>query len=175
MQTKIINLFGSPGTGKSTTAAGLFYLMKSNDMSVELVTEYAKELVWAERLKMFHDQIYITAKQNHRIARLIDKVEYVITDSPVLMGRVYVPENYYPSLNSLIWEIHNSYTNLNFFLTRVKKYNPVGRNQNEEQSNELSKRIRGMLDYTGIKYHEIKASKDAPDKILEFIKNPNLA
>ena len=40
--TKVISFFGSPGTGKSTTSAGLFYEMKNRDISCELVNEYAK-------------------------------------------------------------------------------------------------------------------------------------
>jgi len=47
---KVINLFGGPGCGKSTAAAGLFHLMKSNHMSVELVNEFAKEIVWENNL-----------------------------------------------------------------------------------------------------------------------------
>ncbi len=39
-------MFGGPGTGKSTSAAGLFFKMKLAQMEVELVTEYAKDLVW---------------------------------------------------------------------------------------------------------------------------------
>ena len=45
---KVINLFAGPGTGKSTTAAGLFYKMKSKGYMVELVTEFAKDLVYQE-------------------------------------------------------------------------------------------------------------------------------
>jgi hypothetical protein len=42
---KVINLWAGPGAGKSTTAAGLF-LMKLTGRRVELVTEYAKEVVY---------------------------------------------------------------------------------------------------------------------------------
>lgn len=46
MKTTVINLIGSPGTGKSTIAAELFARMKWLGFDVELVSEYAKELVW---------------------------------------------------------------------------------------------------------------------------------
>lgn len=46
---KVINIFGAPGCGKSTTAAGLFWRMKCDDMSVELVSEYAKACVFEDR------------------------------------------------------------------------------------------------------------------------------
>ena len=48
MKTKIINIFGNPGSGKSTIAAYLFTALKSRNIEVELVTETAKDLVWDE-------------------------------------------------------------------------------------------------------------------------------
>ena len=39
----VINLLGSPGAGKSTTAARLFYELKMKGVKCELITEYAKD------------------------------------------------------------------------------------------------------------------------------------
>jgi len=81
---KVINLFGGPGSGKSTTAAGLFQKMKLKHMSVELISEYAKKLVYSNRLEnMLDQQEYIFAKQNNMLHMLRDKVDFVITDSRV--------------------------------------------------------------------------------------------
>jgi adenylylsulfate kinase-like enzyme len=41
----VINLFGGPGTGKSTLAAALFTDLKMKGINAELVTEFAKDLV----------------------------------------------------------------------------------------------------------------------------------
>ena len=38
----IINIFGGPGTGKSTLAAYIFHNLKCRHVEVEVVTEYAK-------------------------------------------------------------------------------------------------------------------------------------
>lgn len=54
---KVINLFGGPGSGKSTLAAGLFERMKIQGLSVELVTEYAKDMVWERRGNILDDQL----------------------------------------------------------------------------------------------------------------------
>ena len=50
---KVVELWGGPGSGKSTTAAGLFARLKVEEppaggpkRSVELVTEHAKEITW---------------------------------------------------------------------------------------------------------------------------------
>jgi adenylate kinase family enzyme len=64
---KVINLFGGPGSGKSTLAAGLFERMKIQGLSVELVTEYAKDMVWERRGNILDDQLYILAKQHRRL------------------------------------------------------------------------------------------------------------
>ena len=42
---KFINLFGSAGAGKSTTALGVAHNLKINGYKVEYVSEYAKQLV----------------------------------------------------------------------------------------------------------------------------------
>lgn len=80
--TTFINLFGGPGTGKSTAAASLFAEMKKKGMDVELVTEVAKDFVWEERQKTLEIQPYITVKQYRNLFRLKGKVDYVITDAP---------------------------------------------------------------------------------------------
>ena len=118
---RVINLFGSPGAGKSTTAAGLFFLMKSDNKfvdSVELVTEFAKDLVYAERFKELEgdNQLYITAKQYSRLHRLKNQVDYAITDSPIIQSLMYTPENYFSSFGPFLRELFDSFDNRTRFL-----------------------------------------------------------
>ena len=168
---KVINLFGGPGTGKSTTAAGLFHLMKLQSMEVELVTEYAKDLVWAERHPMFTEQDYIFAKQNHRLRRLRGKVDWVVTDSPIILGHFYMPEDF-PGKEpfcQFVNEMFNSYDNINIFLVRDKEYNPNGRNQTEDEAKVIDQRIVEFLSENDTSYHTILANEYAPKGILEII------
>jgi len=60
--TLIVNLFGGPSSGKTTMAAGLFCLLKMHGIDCELVTEFAKDLVWEERFKTLKNQQYIFGK-----------------------------------------------------------------------------------------------------------------
>ena len=92
----VINLFGGPGLGKSTIASGLFYRMKVAGFQVESVTEYAKDVVWDQAPTKFSDQLYITAKQNRKLWRLQDQVEWIVSDSPLLLGLHYAPPDYFP-------------------------------------------------------------------------------
>ncbi len=168
---KVINLFGGPGTGKSTTAAGVFYYLKRQGVECELVTEYAKDLVWSERTNMFTHQDYIFAKQRHRLERLRDKVEYVITDSPLLLSLIYMPDSYVGSLHfsDFIKDVDASFDNENFLLRREKEYSPIGRNQTEEEAKEIDGDIRKMLSSHNVKSTEV-FYESAVSEILENIK-----
>lgn len=166
MNTKVINLFGQPSAGKSTTSAGLFFEMKHRGMNVELVDEYAKQMVWSDRQNTLEDQLYITAKQNAKLLRLQGKVSYVVTDSPLLLGLIYKKPNYYGSYWGLVWDIWYSYDNFNVFLNRTKPYNPVGRNQNEIEADEIAKKIKDLLDHYHVPYVCVDGNKEAPLKIL---------
>src|SRR4051812_30110643 len=89
MKTTLINLWGGPGSGKSTTAAGVFSAMKMAGVSCELVTEYVKQWAWrGDKIGDF-DDVYLTAKQLRRESCLYGKVEYIITDSPISLGALY--------------------------------------------------------------------------------------
>lgn len=167
---KLINIFGAPGAGKSTTSAGLFRIMKLKKYNVELVTEVAKDLVWEKREQCLKDQLYISALQNHRLERLRDKVDYAITDSPLLLSLIYVPDNYYGYYSYLMKEIFNSYDNYNFYLKRVKSYSKVGRLQNEKQSNKIGSQIYDYMYVNKIDFQVIDGDEDASQKIFDIIK-----
>lgn len=157
--TTIINLFGAPGSGKSTIAAGLFHAMKTEHYNVELVTEYAKDMVWEERHNVFSDQIYMLGKQNRRLLRLDGKVDYIITDSPILLGICYMVDTAYNnSLERLIVDVFNSYNNVNIFLNRTHSYQELGRNQNEQEANQLAFDIKQLMDKYEIKYCDFNTS-----------------
>lgn len=168
---KVINLFGGPGCGKSTTAAGLFQLMKSKGYDVELISEYAKDMVWErQHPDQFTNQMYISAKQHNKQLNLVaHNVEYCITDSPVLMSAMYTPDGYYKNFLPLLLEVHHSYDNYNFFLKRDFDYVEKGRNKTEKQANKISKRIRKFMNKHDIEYIKVKSSFDLPKEILAII------
>lgn len=87
--TILINIYGGPGAGKSTTAAGVFYELKRIGYDCGLVTEMATELVYDEAFNVMNDQIYLFGEQWHRTFRMLGKVDFIVTDSPLLMNIVY--------------------------------------------------------------------------------------
>ena len=169
---RVINLFGSPGAGKSTIAAGLFFKIKlcKDIEKAELVTEFAKDLVYAGRFReLDNNQIYVTVKQYSRMERLRNQVDYVITDSPLLLGTIYKPNNYFSSYDLLLNELHYSFDNINIVINRVKEYKDYGRVQTEEESDKLSIKIRQLLRDNKIDYRIVDGNEQAPDVILNML------
>lgn len=165
MKTTVINLFGGPGCGKSTIAAELFATLKKQGYEVELVTEYAKDKVWEESYKTLENQIYIFAKQLHRMWRLKDKVQFIITDSPLPLSIIYDRDKN-EELKNLIITRFNSFDNINIVINRSTVYNQNGRYQNEEQANEIDTQIREILFSNCISFQ----SEDI-DNVVETILN----
>lgn len=170
---KVINLFGGPCSGKSTTAAGLFYEMKMVRAKVELVTEYAKDLYYAGILPIYtiNRQELIFAEQNFRIERLKNHVDYAIVDSPLMLSFVYGSEIKATerAFLNLVLETFRSYDNINFFIHRPSTFQDEGRMQNEEQSVEIDNKILDVLDKHNIPVTHVNADQFLVRKILSHL------
>lgn len=170
MRTLVVNLFGSPGSGKSTGAAYIFSKLKMKGVNAELVTEFAKDKVWEGNTEVFKNQAYIFGKQYFKISRVLGKVDVIITDSPILLSLFYndnkiLDENF----NDMILNVFNSFNSLNYLLDRDKPYNSIGRFQTEEQSDALKQPMRDLLENNNIKYQSAFGSVEYYDKIIEDI------
>ena len=172
METKVINLFGGPGVGKSTTMAGIFQKLKILGYECEMAPEYAKEKVWEQAEFTMEDQIYIFAKQLHKIWRLSGKVEYIICDSPLLNSIIY-DKRKNPYFRDLVVDQFKSYRNINFFIKRGTKYIENGRQQNEEEAKEIDEMLLQLFEIYGIDFQEIQInnlnSPSLTDKIVDYV------
>ena len=162
----VINFYGGPGSGKSTAAAGLFYHMKIAGYNVELTDEFAKECVWEGNLPMLADQLWVLGHQHRKILRLSDKVDYIITDSPVLLSPIYrnrYGEALYSDLiDKMALECYNLYTrNINFMLKRPDQFDQEGRAQNYEETLEIDAAIVEQLEKLNIQYIKLESGDNA--------------
>lgn len=166
----IVNLYGAPGSGKSTLASLCFAKLKMMGVNCELVSEFAKDKVWEKNNEALSNQIYIFAKQYYRISRCAGKVDVVITDSPLFLSPFYNKDpDIDEPLKQLVFNITAKYDNLNYFIRRVKKYNPVGRLQTEQESNEYGIRIKDMLKSFNIPYTQIDGDLMSADIIIQNV------
>lgn len=167
--TRVINLLGAPGAGKSTAAAGLFYRMKKEFLSVELVTEYAKDLIYSGAEHRLVDQAFLFAEQHHRVARLVGKVDYVITDSPLLLSAFYMPEDYPKEFEAFVMAMNARYDNLNLYLERDHPYKEEGRVHSEIQSRAIDQTLREFLGRHEIAYQTLTTGDDVCDRLYEVV------
>ena len=166
--TLFINLFGGPGTGKSTLCASVFTELKIRGIDCEMALEYAKDVVWEESYSKLKNQIYIFGKQHSRIHRLKGKVDVVITDSPLINSIVYdVTNNEY--LKGLVLHEFDKLNTLNYFLKRGTNYNPNGRMQTMEDALRVDEKYKELLDENKIHYHEIEIGVNNTELIVNEV------
>ncbi len=167
MKTLVLNAYGGPGTGKSTTCAGVFHELKLAGVNCELALEWAKEKVWAGEEITLSNQLYAFGKQYHRIWRLLGKVDLIITDAPLLNSILYYKgENQH--FGPLVAFEHFQLQNFNVLLERVKPFNPAGRLQDEMAAKALDVRITQILDFLGESYFRIPAIRSSIDVITDM-------
>lgn len=167
---KVINFFGGPGAGKSTTASGVFYKMKMSGFKVEFVSEYPKELTYEESWISLENQLAIFSEQYRRLWRLQNQVDYVIMDTSLMLGWLYAKGPFKEPwfLNTLL-SGYNHFDNLNVFLKRKKEYMKYGRKQTEEEAKEKDVEAKNMLDVLNLPYYEFDGDENAVEKIFEIV------
>lgn len=175
MNTVVINLVGGPCCGKSTTASGLFHAMKlKTKQKVEIVTEVIKDYVYDENKGYMNDQILITANQNHRLLRLQNKVDFVISDASLLNAVVY--NEFYDDVDNLSTELsknlYKKYENEVFYLPRKPEYDQYGRTQTLEEAMRIDTIFMNKLNEMNIPFYDMReyTHEEMPDRILEILK-----
>ena len=164
MNTTVLNLIGGPGIGKSTLAAKIYSELKSHNISCELVREFVKDWAWEERRVKPLDQLYLLGQQCYRESLLYSKVEYIVTDSPLIMNGFY--SEYYLSESYLTdsaiafmnhsMRVYKGLNYVNIVLPRTKSYDTAGRFEDENTAKIIDKEMvlfldRYKLDYVGLK------------------------
>lgn len=170
-KTIVVNLFGGPGSGKSTAALGVTYKLKLNAVNCEYANEIAKDLMWREDWGSLKDQIKIFGKQNGKIFDLKNKVDVIITDSPAVMGLLYCDKEEI-SVNELkalaIAEFNrDDIINLNYMLKRStdRPYDENGREQTEEEARQKDKDVKALLSDLGVRVRHLPAHESTVDYI----------
>ena len=172
-----------PGSGKSTFAASLFAYMKKSGYKVELVTEYAKDLVYEKQFDLLkNDQLFVLAHQNRRIQSILESnehIDYIITDSPLLLSKIYACVNHYPknyiSFQEFCADLFMSYDNINFFLDRKNIiFDPDGRVQKTiEDAEKIDTTIKAELYYWKIPFIVLE-TREINENLINLIKDASI-
>ncbi len=176
-KTIVICLYGGPGAGKSTAAAYLFYLLKTQGANVELVREYVKEWVWTARKFSTYDQIYFLGKQTRQESLLFGKVDWIVTDSPVMMN-LYYAQKYCPlvisegvraaTLAYYKQSEDDGHKHIHIFLNRSKPYLSYGMFQSEDVAKEIDDDVKKFLRHLKVPF--IETTSEAAD-LATFLQN----
>lgn len=166
---KVLNLFGGPGSGKSTMRSGLFNLLKQAGHKVEEVTEFAKDLTYGKDYGSLRDQLWVLAEQNHRQYRLRGQVDLIITDSPIPLSLAYAGPEYDGWLEEAAWGAWDLYENYSVFVRRKKPYATYGRNQTESQALALDMEVRELFKEAAGSHMEIDGDANAPYHVYAWL------
>lgn len=167
--TQIISLHSGPGTGKSTSAAQLFAELKQRHCSVELVREYVKKWAWEGRKISGFDEYYFVGHQIREESLLFGKVDYIVTDKPLLMDIYYAEKYAGPTIARGIRAAVTSYyeacaeaghQHLHVFLKRSKPYDKRGRFEDEVTARSMDLDIKVLLQQLGYSFEEIGTSSE---------------
>ena len=155
-QPIVINGYGGPGAGKSTACMEITAALKKEGYNAEYVQEYAKELVYEKDMEMLdgspEHQYEILKEQTRRMDRLYDQVDFIVTDSPVMLNTIY-NKQLTPEYESLVNELQGEYINYSFFMERdASNFEKEGRIHNLTESIEKDNEIKDMLQKNEIKY-----------------------
>lgn len=145
-----ICLYGGSGLGKSVVAAHLFAELKKLHINIELITEVVKPLAIQKRFPKSFDQFKILGKQIAKEDNILPYIDYIITDSPVLLNAAYSKYyncSYWKQCEEVAILFEQQYPGLHILLTRDGlPYDTCGRFQNETQAKEMDENIKQLLD-----------------------------
>ncbi len=168
--TKIVTFYSGPGTGKSTSSALLFAWLKMNGHSAELAREYVKKWAWEGRkISGMHEFLFV-GKQIDEESRLFDKVDFVVSDKPLLMDIVYSRRYATPTIARGIEAAVRSYLDavveaghqhVHVYLRRSKPYDQRGRYESEDLARAMDLEVLALLRELFIPFEMIATDEDS--------------
>jgi len=177
-KTVVVNMFSGPGSGKSTLAAELYVYMKKRGYKVEFLQEYAKKLVWEKDFDRLNNQQLVSYKYYKTIFAMNGCVDYIILDSSLINGIWYNwnnPDNLsnMEKTEALIYKYYNEFNNINLFINRGNyQYESLGRIQTENESRQIDKELKAIVDRLNIQYQEINIEDgNAITAIMDYLSN----
>ena len=171
-----IAILGSPGSGKSTLSAGLLYFSKLFFFKSDSVPEVAKWDVYKNvdftKAKYEEDKF----KRQKELEDIFPKdLEILICEAPLIISAIY--SSYYRGVDSPITQKMMSHARKekdrysHFIVSRkLVSFESFGRNETEEQAEELHHHTIKVLELLGINYTVLNRYDDhIPLQVLSLM------
>jgi|SRR5690554_3022197 len=168
--TLYVNLYGGPGTGKTTMMASIFAALKWDNVMSEMVPEVAKRYVWSNELWKLENQRDLFRETLKELRRAQGQVDVIVTDSPLLNQILYDQRND-KALHDMVSSIHEQMNTLDILLVRKKEFRKEGRLQSESEARILDSRIKQIFaQYFKKPIFIVDGTRENVDFIVEKIK-----
>lgn len=143
--------------------------MKCAGEKAAQIEEYATERSFEQDWETLSNQRKVTWAQEARQRRLLGKVNWIVTDSPLVLGCLYASGSYVnPEFFEEVWGLYEKYENVNIWIDRVKPYELYGRHHSELEARDLDLRLKELIgdriDFT------TPGDTDAPKRVMAFLK-----
>ena len=150
----VVNIFGGPGVGKSTIASRIFAALKERGIEAACPEEHAKLAIWSGQPWLVEQQPILLGRTWETIQALLDKVDVIIVDSPILLCSVYAGDREPDCFHALCADMHCRSNRLNILLRREDEadYSSRGRLQDLGEAMEFDRRIETCLARNGEQY-----------------------
>ena len=170
-----VNVFGGPGSGKSTMAYAVAAELKARGYTAECVGEVIKDCIYdaargddeAKRLLdgSVESQEELYRRQSAREHRLDGLVQFVVTDSPSVLGLAYLAgdadEDRAARLAMLAQDEFDAQASVNVIVARDGAYDPRARLHDEAEAARLDADVRSLVERVTSGRYEIVGHGDA--------------
>jgi nicotinamide riboside kinase len=170
----VVNIFGGPGTGKSTLAAQIFAQLKMQHIEAACPEEHAKLAIWSGQPWLLDEQAILLGRTWETLSALVGRVDVVICDSPLLLCSVYAGEREPLSFHNFVIDLHKRTHRLNLFIERPldQAYSTNGRRENEDQALVMDQRIKAALRDAQEPFLEVSTTDDIVPHIRAALPMP---
>ena len=183
-----VNVFGGPGSGKSTMAYAVAAELKARGYTAECVGEVVKDCIYdaargdqeAARLLdgSVESQEELYRRQSARERRLDGLVQFVVADSPAIMGLAYLApdadEDRAARLAALAQDEFEAQESVNVIVAREGAYDPRARIHAEDEAERIDADVLALVERATAGRYETVGRGDA-GKVAEMAVEHGLA
>lgn len=157
----IVNLYGTPGAGRSTLALYLTAELKRRDVQAHFVQEQIKLRAFDKTPLAPYEFIFYQRAQERAFQDAVESggIEVIITDAPILLSCFY---NSTDTFDVNLTGDLPPHTIINLWVNPWKKYTEKGRFRTEDGSEELKDKMKDYITHAIEKLINLGATTYAP-------------